>query len=653
MKPKPYRNRTGLNLLILASFLLAAANSVQAQTTFYWDADGDSTEDTGGSGTWDASSSLWRNGSNIGALEQWLNTDPATDFVQLAGTAGTLTLNSDSVNLNINRITFGTTGYEIAGPGLDAGTATLNLSGTAPRITAETDISATISADISGATGLTKADAGTLTLSGKNSYTGVTTTAAGASADGGIVNVSGDQSAANGGWNITGKSTVNFLSGSTIEVAAGKTVNFVNSSSLGAHSLNVSGTVTSAGGLTVRGRSTLNLESGADWTQNGSMSIQPQNTSYGATMNVKTGASFTYGGSANIILAKSTSGGSGGANLTISGGTFTTSKPLSNGAAGTGSGNTRLNFSNGGTVKLSADIAELIIQGSTPFGVFTNNFAGGVVDTNGFNTSISVPIAGTGSFTKTGLGTLTLSGTNLYAGKTVVTGGTLVLAADNISNDASAVTIGEAGVLHLTFAGTDTVDKLFIGTTQQAAGVYGHTSTGADNGGLGVGALDARFAEGTGTLTVVTSPPTTTPFQDFMAAYPGLTGDDALPGADPDGDGLSNLAEFIMGGSAPNSGSAANRPVEAVIDGHLTISLLVPSGATFAGSPSPSATVGDVQVAVGGSLDLANFARPVEATVLSPGLPSAPSGYEWHTFRLSEPISSRSSGFLRASFSTP
>jgi hypothetical protein len=93
--------------------------------------------------------------------------------------------------------------------------------------------------------------------------------------------------------------------------------------------------------------------------------------------------------------------------------------------------------------------------------------------------------------------------------------------------------------------------------------------------------------------------------------------------------------------------------VEAGISGHLTISVLVPSGATFAGSPSPSTTVQGVDVAVGGSLDLATFVRSVEETVLNPALPSAPSGYEWHTFRLSDPISSQARGFLRASFITP
>ena len=87
--------------------------------------------------------------------------------------------------------------------------------------------------------------------------------------------------------------------------------------------------------------------------------------------------------------------------------------------------------------------------------------------------------------------------------------------------------------------------------------------------------------------------------------------------------------------------------------GHLTISLLVPTGTTFAGSPSPSATVKGVQVTVGGSLDLATFARGVEETALNPALPAASSGYEWRTFRLSDAVSSQPRGFLRASFSTP
>jgi hypothetical protein len=66
-----------------------------------------------------------------------------------------------------------------------------------------------------------------------------------------------------------------------------------------------------------------------------------------------------------------------------------------------------------------------------------------------------------------------------------------------------------------------------------------------------------------------------------------------------------------------------------------------------------SDSVQDIQVTVGGSPDLTTFARPGEATVHNASLPSAPSGYEWQTFRLSEPISSRSRGFPRASFIHP
>lgn len=632
---------------LLSGILLAAASSAHAQITYYWDADGDATSATGGPGTWDAASSLWRNGTDTGPLAAWPNTDPAVDTAQFAGSSEKVTLNSDSVNLNITRIVFATSGYEIAAPA--GGTATLNLSGTSPsRITTNTGVSATVSAGISGPStiNLNKAGAGTLTLSGANTLGGLITVSAN-DTNGGILNIAGDQSAATGGYSVSGISTVNFQSGSTVVVAAGKSILMNNSA--GTKTLNVFGRVTSGGVLEVRGRSTLNLESGADWTQNGNMLVRPLNTGFGATMNVKTGASFTYGGTSNIILAKSNSSvNQGGASITISGGVFTTGKGFDNtSVTAETTGNTTLNFSNGGTVKLSADIPSLIVQGTTALRVVTNDAAGGVIDTNSFSTAINVAITGTGGLTKAGEGTLTLSGLNTYAGNTTVTGGTLRLDNANTGNDTSTVTIGDSGILHLAFAGTDAVEKLVIGSTLQGPGVYGHGSTGATNGGLGVGALDARFAEGTGTLTVGT------PFQNFMATYPGLTGNDALPDSDPDGDGLSNAAEFIMGGTAPDSGSAANRPVNAVTGGHLTISLLVPTGATFAGSPSPSATVKGVLVTVGGSLDLATFARGVQETALDPALPVAPTGHEWRTFRLSDPVSSQSRGFLRASFSTP
>ncbi len=521
MKPKSYRKPTGVTRFLLASFMLAAANPALAQTTFYWDADADTTTDTGGAGIWDITSSLWRSGSDIGTLSLWPNTDPAVDTAQFAGTAGTVALNSDSANLNFSRIVFATTGYEIAPPA--SGTATLNVSGGSPaRITTNTSVSTTISAGISGAStiSLNKAGAGTLTLSGVNTLTGPVTVSA-SDTNGGILNISGNQSAATGGYTISGVSTVNFQAGSTIAVAAGKTITLSNSA--GAHSLNVAGTVTSAGTLLVRGRSTLNINSGANWTQSGAMNVQPLNTSFGATMNVASGGNFTYNGTANIVLAKSNNAtNNGAATITISGGTFTTGKGFDNSSVtATTTNNTTLNFSNGGTLKLSATINPLIIQGSTTFLVRTNNAAGGIIDTNGNDATIPVAISGVGSLTKTGAGILTLSAANTYEGSTTVTGGTLVLGAENISNDASRVTIGSSGILQLAYAGTDTVQRLYVNGTRMPNGVYGYDS--ADSIAQ---SINSYFeATGTGTLTVTvtdTVAPTLAPanFVDDKAGGP-------------------------------------------------------------------------------------------------------------------------------------
>ena len=136
-----------------------------------------------------------------------------------------------------------------------------------------------------------------------------------------------------------------------------------------------------------------------------------------------------------------------------------------------------------------------------------------------------------------------------YSGNTSALGGFLKLTAANPNNEASTVTIAETNTkLELDFAGTDTVARLFIGTTQQPAGTYGATGSGATT------IDDARFL-GTGTLTVTAGPIVATPFETWAAGF-GLTGNDALVASDPDGDGLSNILEYATGSSPIASGPA-------------------------------------------------------------------------------------------------
>jgi fibronectin-binding autotransporter adhesin len=62
----------------------------------------------------------------------------------------------------------------------------------------------------------------------------------------------------------------------------------------------------------------------------------------------------------------------------------------------------------------------------------------------------------------------------------------------------------------------------------------------------------------------ITGTPTSDPYENWATVTSGLAGDDALPGADPDHDGLSNLIEFVLGGqpnpAAPDAASNGLAP---------------------------------------------------------------------------------------------
>ena len=344
--------------------------------------------------------------------------------------------------------------------------STINLG--ANTLTAGTANSTSFAGVISGTGGFIKQGGGTLTLSGANTYMGATTVNAGTLAlgsGGSIASSSGLSLAASGaGFDISagGNQTIRDLSGvagSMINLGANMLIaGIANSTSFagvisgtggfikqGGGTLTLSGAETYSGATTVNA-GTLALGSGGsiasssglalaisgagfDISAGGNQTIQDLTGVAGSTINL--GVNTLIAGTANSTSFAGVISGTGGfikqgtgtliltGNNTYSGGTSFNGGIVAvdnEGNLGTGA----LSF-NAGTLEALA-----VGGGITSSKAITLDAGGGTFLADAGTTStLSGVISGVGLLTKDGLGTLTLTGANIYTGGTTINAGTL------------------------------------------------------------------------------------------------------------------------------------------------------------------------------------------------------------------------------------
>lgn len=464
MKPKSKL----LHFLALAGSSLLAVSSASAQSTLYWDGgttdiatDGNGVSG-GTAGTWDTTLKNWDAGAAPHVA--WDNTNPF-DTAVFGGTAGTVTLGS---NVTVGGLTFNTNGYSIA-----PGTGSFGITFGAPGDINVSTGTSTISAAIGG-NAITKTGAGTLVLSGINTFNGLTL-------NGGTLQV-GNASASAGNDNfgaagstisVTDNSTISYATGvahtfdKAIDIASGVTLTMVKSAA-GSHTYQG---VVSGGNTT-----TLALNDAGSVDQRSMVLSNANNTFTGKvdlTKNRSTLRVASIGdatGAGNILLGHNSENGF------YLDSTAVAALALNHRRIEINSGTTAAGFVNiynnnttaANTLSINTDLIVNSTGGTKQIrlgggNTGANTFAGKIADAN--STVISI--------TKNDAGTWVLGNTaNTYTGVTTITAGTLQVSklADggatagssigNSSNAASNLVLNQYARLLYVGSG-DSTDRLF------------------------------------------------------------------------------------------------------------------------------------------------------------------------------------------------
>jgi autotransporter-associated beta strand protein len=434
--------------------------------TLYWDNDASAAGNNtttgasmGGTGTWDAASNKWHNGSSNGT---WAGNRDAVFW----GTAGTVTLGSAQA---VNSLTFKSNGYTVTG-------STLTMAG--QFITAGSGVTATIGSALAGTGGIVKAGTGTVVLSNAaNTYSGGTTITAGAlqiSADGAL----GAAPASFTAGNI-------ILNGGTLKFGGNFDLNNNRGIDLGP----AGGTIDTQGFTNPSGYTQAEGISG-----NGNLTKIGSGTFF---MNTPAGA-LNSGWKGNLIIKQGIWKITERGGLPYNANADSVYRP----------GQITLD---GGTWQIAANISVTSVYRG-----ITIASGGGAIDTQSFNLTWGGPVIGNvpaATLNKIGSGTLTLNsaagtGPATYSGNLNVNGGTLVLTGGTAMGDLASINLANTAGVLLSLTGSETIGSLSGGGTSGgnvALSLVTLTSGGNNASTNFAGVISGSGAlnkAGTGTMTL-------------------------------------------------------------------------------------------------------------------------------------------------------
>ena len=362
----------GLQVVVAAGRRALTLTSLDLYATISWDTD-PAGGVLGGAGNWNTSTANWT--ADAGASNSMWDNGSLGGAV-FSGVGGTVTIGQAPTGVVVNGVKFTATGYTIAGTG---GAGTLALAGVNAGFNVVTG-TATISAPVAAAAGFVESGTGTLVLSNTgNALAGPIDLNAGT-----LWAQNATAQATNTAFTVLGAAVVNLNQGATLRVSQNAT---------GGYGRNF--TVASA--ITVTGTATLDMRpvtttgnSGSKYTF-GSLTLNP-----GSVLNIAD--SLNWGSRLGAVTT-----------------TLAGSATLRD-QAGTNGGKLEVTAVTVGNSVAPNSITTLTVDGGSTGGILS-----GAISNNPSDATKVLAL------TKSGTGTLTLSGSNTFTGLTLLDNGSLVL----------------------------------------------------------------------------------------------------------------------------------------------------------------------------------------------------------------------------------